>query len=86
MNFILIGAEWCPHCVELKPEILEYFSKNLERLNYIEVVKENRQEIKDKYQIKCIPALIVIDDDNEFQGTWHADMQESVWDFINKYN
>lgn len=81
MNYVYIGATWCPGCVELKPKVLEIFAKNSTQLTEIEVTQENRQQVKDLYRIKCIPALVVLDFD-KIVDTWHADMEQSAEDFL----
>lgn len=67
---IYIGADYCPTCVELKPIIEEYSSKNKNIIYYldIEYFVENKllshKEITallSKYNVKEIPTLIKID-------------------------
>lgn len=82
MYVIYIGADWCRYCKEVSP-IIEKISQT-ENVVILNVTKENRQEIKDKYKISCIPAIFLSNKDGEEIDNWNADMDQSLDDFLVK--
>lgn len=79
----MITAEWCEFCQEIKPQIEEF--KKKKEVQEIELSKEKREFVKKAYNIPCIPALIILDDEENIVDTWHADLQESFEEFTDKY-
>lgn len=90
-SFHLFSGNWCPMCVVALPEIMSTF-KELE-INktdiYFHDVNAYKTEPKDeieKFKIKRVPTLVVLDENNNEVGriteyynkSWREDIKEII--------
>lgn len=67
MRLLKFWAEWCKPCKQ-QTEILKDFKDfPIESIN---VEDENNSEIVDKYGVRGLPTLIILDDNNEVAHTF----------------
>ncbi|MFH0814980.1 MAG: thioredoxin family protein [Candidatus Falkowbacteria bacterium] len=84
MKIIKIGAIWCPVCIVLKNNLMEFQKQNPDlRVEYIDI--DDNPEVKQKYEIDDVPVIVVLDDTNnvvtKFQG---EDALNNLLKFIEK--
>jgi len=64
--FLMIYAEWCPHCNKMKkevfnnPEVADFMNKNF-ICAWQDIEKENGDFIKKKFEVRSYPAFIFLD-------------------------
>ena len=85
-SIIYFGAEWCPYCKELKPEIesLRGVSDKFMVATVDVGNRENAKKYKETHGLKCLPSVIVYKGLDE-QTRWDADMDITFQDFIKPY-
>lgn len=83
MKLVFLSAEWCEFCQEIKPEV-NSLRKTFE-FEDVELTKENRNFVNAAYKIPCIPAIFLMDDEENIIDSWHADMDKTFGEFIDKY-
>lgn len=65
MKLLEFYATWCGPCKVQKP-IVEKLSKELQiEAEYIDI--DERPEVAEKYQIRAVPSIVVIDDEGNFK-------------------
>ncbi|PSQ42213.1 thioredoxin [Halobacteriales archaeon SW_7_68_16] len=74
-------ADWCGPCKTQDPIIDELKEDLGDRFEVVKVDVEEEQETANEYQIKSLPTLVVLDDDEEverFVGVTQRDDLESA--------
>lgn len=74
------GAPWCGPCRQLGPILSEL--KN-EGLNIIEINTDEDPEIAEKYNIRSLPTLILIEDEKELNRIIGLKSKEEILEFYN---
>ena len=65
MKLLDFYATWCGPCKVQKP-IVEKLSKELRiEAEFIDI--DERPEVAEKYQIRAVPSIVVIDDEGNFK-------------------
>jgi len=65
MKLLEFYATWCGPCKVQKP-IVEKLSKELRiEAEFIDI--DERPEVAEKYQIRAVPSIVVIDDEGNFK-------------------
>jgi len=65
MKLLEFYATWCGPCKVQKP-IVEKLSKELQiEVEFIDI--DERPEVAEKYQIRAVPSIVVIDDEGNFK-------------------
>jgi thiol-disulfide isomerase/thioredoxin len=65
MKLLEFYATWCGPCKVQKP-IVEKLSKELQiEAEFIDI--DERPEVAEKYQIRAVPSIVVIDDEGNFK-------------------
>ncbi len=62
MKLIKLGAEWCGPCKTMDKRLEKFDACPVE---YIDVDDEANDELVDKYGVRNIPVLILIDDEKD---------------------
>ncbi|PIF34782.1 thioredoxin-related protein [Flavobacterium sp. 9] len=68
--FVMLYADWCPHCNQMKKEVLSDPNvMDFLKENYVcawkNIEKEEGIALKDKYNTKSLPTFLFIDPNNE---------------------
>ena len=80
-TLLIFSAPWCPACIRMETETYPT-SKVSEQLNKVNFLKLNSDlpenyELSEKFQVKAIPTLILLNTDGEEVFRW-LDFQEAV--------
>ena len=75
-----ISASWCVQCKQLEREL-----SNWDGVEIIEIDADENEEICEKYNIRGIPTLIFLDENNNELGRIVGMItKEQIQDFINE--
>ena len=67
MKLLKFGAEWCGPCKEMKRRLSNFTDCELVE---IDVDDENNEDIVSKYKVRNIPALFLVDDNENILSKW----------------
>ncbi len=81
VDVILFKAEWCGHCVKLKPtwgKLQEKFNK---KFNFITYDADKDTKIFEKYKVDAFPTIILQDGEHkkEYDGPRDMESLESLF-------
>ena len=62
-TIIKMSAPWCKPCQQLKP-IFEDVVGSLTDIKVVEIDVEDHPEIASKYKVRCVPTVIVTDEND----------------------
>lgn len=90
-SFHLFSGNWCPMCLAALPEILSTFKElNINKSNIyfydVNNTKSEPREDIEKFQIKRVPTLVVLDDKDieigriteYYNKSWNEDIKSLV--------
>lgn len=67
MRLLKFWAEWCKPCKQQSELLKDFKDFTVESIN---VEDENNVEIVNKYSVRSLPTLILLDDDNNVANTF----------------
>lgn len=62
MKLLKFYTDWCCQCKQLSDKLKDFDMLPIENIN----CEEADEDILEKYQIRSLPTLILVDDDNNF--------------------
>ena len=83
-DLIILGADWCPSCVNLKkfikdnPSVVEKFDVEI-----IDIDKD--PEIKKRLKVRLLPTSVIIDDDNKVEARLEGYTKTNYINWLKKY-
>lgn len=60
---IKMWASWCKPCLQLKP-IFDEVIQEIDVIKVVEIDVEEHPEIASKYKVRCVPTVIVTDEND----------------------
>ncbi|MDP5198791.1 thioredoxin fold domain-containing protein [Flavobacterium sp. DG2-3] len=87
--FVMLYADWCPHCNLMKtevlkdPAVLDFLNKNFV-CTYKNIEKEEGIALKDKFNTKSLPTFLFIDHNETLIYALKGEMKKA--EFLNELN
>ncbi|MHC0445113.1 thioredoxin family protein [Flavobacterium sp. 3-218] len=87
--FVMLYADWCPHCNLMKtevlkdPSVLDFLNKNFV-CTYKNIEKEEGIALKDKFNTKSLPTFLFIDHNETLIYALKGEMKKA--EFLNELN
>lgn len=62
ITVVKFGAEWCPPCQAMKPEMAQLGKANPDNVRILDVDVDTNGELAQRYEVSSIPAVYVYKD------------------------
>ena len=81
VDIILFKAEWCGHCVKLKPTWEKLEEKFNNKFNFITYDADKDTKLFEKYKVEAFPTIIIQDGSHkkEYDGPRDMESLESLF-------
>ncbi len=81
VDIILFKADWCGHCIKLKPIWEKVKEKFNNKFNFITYDADKNTELFEKYQVDAFPTIIIQDGEHkkEYDGPRDINSLESLF-------
>jgi thiol-disulfide isomerase/thioredoxin len=88
VDIILFKAEWCGHCVKLKPTWEKIIEKFNNKFNFITYDADKDTKLFEKYQVDAFPTIIIQDGPHkkEYDGPRDMNSLESLFKNLESIN
>lgn len=81
---ILFYADWCPHCVEVKPHWNKVASKLGNKVTMLSVRDDFIQHLDHKYTLNGYPTILISKNGKEVKSFQEQRTPENIHNFIKK--
>lgn len=75
-------TDWCKPCQKLS-SVLEEVAEENQEVKIVRINRDEQSELKEKYEIKKIPTLIILKDGKEINRSIGFMEKQKILDFIN---
>ena len=81
VNILLFKAEWCGHCIKLKPTWEKIKEKFNNKFNFITYDSDKDTKMFEKYNVEAFPTIIIQDGEHkkEYDGPRDYESLESLF-------
>ncbi len=88
VDVILFKAEWCGHCIKLKPTWKELEEKFKTKFNFITYDADKDSAVLEKYKVEAFPTIILQDGNHkkEYDGSRDKNSLESLFNNLESIN
>jgi thioredoxin-like negative regulator of GroEL len=82
-ELIVLGADWCPSCVNLK-KFLQLNPKEIKYLTSIQIVDIDKDpDLKKQLKVRVVPTSFIFDDDGKIQDRKEGFSESSYKSWLN---
>lgn len=86
MKLIKIGAEWCGPCCTMDERLKNFTACEVVKYDIDNDTDQTIADIVDKYKVKSIPVIVLVDDNNTELKKWVGAVQiKEILDEIAKH-